>query len=504
MIDMQAETKERAFSVLYYIGGVLMVLAACELIPLVTSIVCKESRFILVFAASLSIMAAAAGLLIFSGAKYRDIRLSFGEGMTVASGAWLLGMLFCALPYYFSGNYLSYLDCCFDVMSGLTTTGLTMIQDLDHLSNGLNMWRFILTYIGGQGMVVLALIFLTKGTGSAYKMYVGEAKDEQLRPGAVSTARAIWKISLLYLAVGWVVMTIAGLIAGLPLGKATLHGLWIFMSGWSTGGFAPTSQNILYYHSVVYELATIVFFTIGSFNFALHYAVLRGNKRELRKNIEIVSFSVTVTLLSLLTAFALMRSHVYPDMAALFRKGFYQLISGHTTTGFLSLYARQMYHDWGDLAIFAMILAMLFGGSACSTAGGFKGLRIGIIFKTLRAEIRKYTIPESRITTTRIHHIRDTVITDSMMRSAFCIVVLYLITFCIGTIAGMAAGYSGMEAAFESASATGNVGLSIGVASPSNPAFLKITYIIIMWLARLEFISVLTLIGHVIRRIVKR
>ena len=501
---MRSETKAKTLAVLYYIGGVLMVLAACELIPLITSIVCGETKFIFVFLAAMSIMVSVAALLMLFGANHRKVHLSFGEGMMVASGSWLAGMLLCALPYFFSGNYLSYLDCCFDVMSGLTTTGLTMIQDLDHLANGLNMWRFMLTYIGGQGMVVLALIFLTKDTASAYKMYVGEAKDEQLRPGAVSTARAIWKISLIFLAVGWVVMTVAGLISGLGFGKAALHGLWIFMSGWSTGGFAATSQNILYYHSVVYEIATVIFFTIGSFNFALHYAVLRGNRRELRKNIEVVSFSVTVTLLTLLCAFGLMQNNVYPNMVALFRKGFYQLISGHTTTGFMSLYARQMYLEWGDIALFAMIVAMLFGGSACSTAGGFKGLRIGIIFKTICAEIRKYTMPESRVSSTRIHHIRDTVLTDSMIRSAFSIVILYLITFSIGTIAGMAAGFSGVEAAYEAASATGNVGLTIGVATPSSPSFLKITYILIMWMARLEFISVLTLFANIGRRLAKR
>ncbi|MBP7347828.1 MAG: TrkH family potassium uptake protein [Butyrivibrio sp.] len=501
---MQTETKERFLSVIYYVGGVLMVLAVCELIPLATSFFYRETRFVFVFLAAVSIMISFAAFFMLIGARYRNVYLSFGEGMTVASLAWLMGTMLCALPYYFSGNYLSYLDCCFDVMSGLTTTGLSMIQDLDHLSNGLNMWRFLLTYIGGQGMVVLALTFVTKNAGSVYMMYVGEGKDERLRPGAVSTARAIWKISILYLIIGWIAMSIAGIFAGLPLGNAVLHGLWIFMSGWSTGGFAPMSQNILYYHSLIYELATVVFFTIGSFNFALHYAVLSGNKKEMRKNIEIISFTVTLTLLSLITAFALMHNHVYPNMAALFRKGFYQLISGHTTTGFMSLYARQIYHDWEDLAIYAMILAMLFGGSACSTAGGFKGLRIGIIFNIIRAEIRQYTIPQSRVITTKIHHIRDIVLTDSMIRSAFSIVMLYLITFSIGTIIGMAAGYSGVESAFESASVTGNVGLSIGVTSPSNPAFLKITYILIMWLARLEFVSVLTLIAQICRRLVKR
>ena len=137
-------------------------------------------------------------------------------------------------------------------------------------------------------------------------------------------------------------------------------------------------------------------------------------------------------------------------------------------------------HEWGDVALFAITIAMLFGGSACSTAGGFKGLRIGIIFKAIGAEIRKYTLPESRVVQTRIHHVRDLPLTQEMVHSAFVIVTLYLITFAVGTAAGLGAGYSLAESAFESASATGNVGLTIGVTSPANPAFLKITYILIM------------------------
>jgi trk system potassium uptake protein len=117
------------------------------------------------------------------------------------------------------------------------------------------MWRFILTYVGGQGMVVLALTFLSKGQGGAYRMYVGEAKDEKLFPNAVTTARRIWQISLIYLAIGTVSLTVSALLAGMPLDRAFLHGLWTYMSAWSTGGFAPMSQSILYYHSSLFRLS---------------------------------------------------------------------------------------------------------------------------------------------------------------------------------------------------------------------------------------------------------
>ncbi|MEG2259103.1 MAG: potassium transporter TrkG, partial [Oscillospiraceae bacterium] len=189
----------KIYPIIYYIGAVILSLAATQLIPLLTAVFCAEWRISLIFLFTLSVAASVGAIGLLVGYKHHSVKLNWGEGMAIASGAWLIGMLLCALPYYISGSYLSFLDACFDVMSGLTTTGVMMIQDVDHLSNGLNMWRFILTFIGGQGMVVLALTFLTKDTAGAYKLYAGEAKDERLMPNAVSTAKNIWYISLLYL-----------------------------------------------------------------------------------------------------------------------------------------------------------------------------------------------------------------------------------------------------------------------------------------------------------------
>ncbi|MEG1605165.1 MAG: potassium transporter TrkG [Clostridia bacterium] len=501
---MIEKTENRALTIVYFVGIVLSALGALQLLPVASSLVYHEWRIALIFCATGSIAVIVGCAMILLGYARRNASMSFGEGMAAAAGAWFLGTLLCALPYALSGDYLSYLDACFDVMSGLTTTGVTLVQDMDHLSVGINMWRHVLTFVGGQGMVVLALTFLTKNQSGAYKMYVGEGKDERLFPNAVSTSRRIWSISLIYMVIGTMVMWLAAVKAGLPVGRAFLHGLWIYFSAWSTGGFGPMSQNVLYYHSAFFELATVVFFVIGSFNFALHHAVLTGNRKELRKNIETVTFTVTCTLLVLVMTLGLMRENVYPNVIAMFRKGFYQLISGHTTTGFMTVYARQFYLEWGDIALFAITISMLLGGSACSTAGGFKGLRTGIIFSTFKTEVKRLMLPESRVCEQRIHHIRDVVLSDATIKSAFLIVTAYIITFTLGTLAGMLAGYPFAMAAFESASVTGNVGLSIGVSSPAMPAFLKLTYILIMWLARLEFMSVLALGAYCIRKVTKK
>jgi trk system potassium uptake protein TrkH len=190
-----------------------------------------------------------------------------------------------------------------------------------------------------------------------------------------------------------------------------------------------------------------------------------------------------------------MKLRVYPGAVALFRKGFYQLISGHTTTGFMTIYSRQLALEWGDVALLAMIVAMLFGGSACSTAGGFKGLRIGILYKAVVQEIRKLLKPRSAVFVQRFHYLEDHILGERQVRSAALIVILYLAVFLIATMVGCLSGYPFLEAAFEAASVTGNVGLSVGVTSAAMPVAMKLTYIFNMWAGRLEFMAVLATAG---------
>ena len=485
-----------------YTGKVIIGVGFLMLIPFMTALVFGEWSVAVDFAVGLGAALTIGCGMSFLGATRE--KPAWIHGMVTAAFSWLAVMAIAAIPYALSGHYLSYLDCMFDVMSGFTTTGLTLIQDLDHVSVGLNMWRHLLTFVGGQGVIVLALTFLVKDAAGGYKLYVGEAKDERLFPSVLHTAKTIWKISLIYLAVGTAALWISGMVIGLPPVNALLHGLWVYMAAWSTGGFAPMSQSILYYHSGVYEIVTMIFFMIGSFNFALHHAVWTGNRKEIFKNIETVSFSTTVIVLAIVVCFGLMKLRVYPDAVALFRKGFYQLISGHTTTGFMTIYARQFALEWGDVALFAMIVAMLFGASACSTAGGFKGLRIGILWKAIVQETRRLMKPGNAVFVQRFHYLKDRTLGEAQVRSAALIVIMYVAVFAMGTLVGSLCGYPLLEAAFESASAAGNVGLSIGVTSAAMPAVMKSTYIFSMWVGRLEFMAVLALAGFVLASLRRR
>ncbi len=477
-----------------YTGKIIVGVGMLMWVPLLTSLIYGEWDTALDFVIS-SGACFAVGLGLQAICR-TDKDMNWSHGLVVASGTWMWATALGALPHFLSGHEGTYLDAMFDVMSGYTTTGLYLLQDLDHLAHGMNMWRHLLTYAGGQGIVVIALTFLFKGTAGAYKVYVGEGKDERLLPNVVHTARAIWLVSLTWLVVATLALWITGMVLGQAPDRAFLHGLWVFMGAWSTGGFAPQSYNTMYYHDLVYEVVCIVVMIAGSFNFAMHWAMWTGNRKEIRKNVETVSMFVTLSLTTLVATFWLAKAGIYPDAMALFRKTFYQLASGHTTTGFSTIFSKSFVTQWGPIGLVATTLAMAIGASACSTGGGIKGIRMGIVSKAFLQDIRRMISPESALVRERFHHIKETWLDDNLVRGAMTVTVAYLTIYALGAAIGTLFGYPLDQAAFEVVSAASNTGLSCGVTAPTMHWFMKVMLLVWMWLGRLEFMSVFALIGY--------
>jgi trk system potassium uptake protein TrkH len=332
-------------------------------------------------------------------------------------------------------------------------------------------------------------------------MYFGEGREEKLLPNVMHTARFIWLISIVYLILGTLALGIVGMRIGLKPFSAFFNAACIFMAGFDTAGFAPYSQNILYYHSLLFEIITIIIMILGSFNFALHYQLWTGNRKEVWKNIETRTFWVCVMLTFFITAIALQQAGIYSKAMILFRKGFFQLISGHTTTGYMTVYAQQLLREWGDLALTGLIFAMALGGSACSTAGGIKMLRVGIIYKAFREDIKKMMLPKSAVSAQKFYHLKTMFLEDKQVRAVLIVTMSYIVLYVLGTLVGVLAGYPVLYSLFESTSAAANVGLSCGITDPAMPAVLKITYIIQMWAGRLEFMSVFALFGFLVAAI---
>jgi len=483
----------------FYLGKIILGLALTMVIPILIGACFGEINPTLDFVVAIG-LAVLIGLL-FTRFCRTEKDLNWMQGMIVVSLSWIAAMLLSAVPLYLSGHYKSFLDACFETMSGFTTTGLSLVQDLDHLSYAHNLWRHLGPFIGGQGIAIIALSFLLKGTSGAFKMYVGEGRDERLLPNVVHTARFIWLISIVYLIIGTLALGISGICIGLKPVNAFFHGACIFMAGFDTAGFAPQSQNILYYHSLIFEIITIVIMIVGSLNFNFHYQLWIGNRKETFRNIESRTFLISIMLTFLIVAVGLNQLGVYPQAIALFRKGFFQLISAHTTTGYMTLYAQQFITEWGNLALFGLICAMALGGCICSTAGGIKMLRLGIICKALKEDLKRIIMPEKAIVIEKFHHIKEIFLEDKIVRSALTITLAYIVLYGVGALVGMCYGYPFLESLFESTSAAANVGLSCGITSATMPAGLKITYIIQMWAGRLEFMSVFAIIGFLVAAI---
>lgn len=485
--------------IFHFLGKIVLGFGIMMAFPLLVALVYGELVPVVDFSISLFV-SVIAGLILVSVADIdKDVEMTWTHGMVVVSMAWLVCMILGALPLYLSGHWKSYLDACFEAMSGLATTGLTLAQEVDHLAHGTNLWRHLLMFIGGQGVVVVALSFLVKGGPGAFRLYVGEARDEQILPNVAETAKFIWFVSLVYLCLGTGLLTLCGRFSvGLSWPESLFHGICIFMAAFDTGGFTPFSQSITYYQSWLFEVVTIIIMIWGSINFKLHYAIWSGHKREMLKDVEIRTFFSTLTVTGFLMVLGLAKWGIYHGPMALMRRGIYQTFSAHTGTGFQTIYNRQFVTEWDPLAVFGVIIAMGLGVSVCSTTGGIKMLRLGIILKAFREDIKRFMISDSSVVMTRFRHLRDLFLDDKMVRSATLVTLAYILLYVFGALAGCFAGYPFMESLFESTSAAGNVGLSCGITQASMPAFLKVFYIFEMWAGRLEFFSILVLAGFII------
>ena len=480
----------------FYLGKVILGMAVCMVIPMAVSLAAWELNPLFDFIISFLICASLASLLYLF--CYTTDEPKWVHGMIIVSFSWVLAAFLGAIPLYLSGHFFSFFDAFFEAVSGFTTTGLSLAQDLGHMSYGHNMWRHLIMFMGGQGIVVIVLSFFVGGASGSFRLYVGEGRDERVLPNIRETSRFIWMVSLTYLLLGTLFLGIVAILAGLPFGKAMFHGACIFMAAFDTGGFTPQQQSIAYYHSIALEMTTLVFMILGIINFKLHYALWTGKRKEILKNIEIRTVLISTLVIFFFIAVGLTKADAYPSTIAMFRKGFYQLISAHTGTGYATIYSEQFIHEWGSLALFGLVLAMSFGGCSCSTSGGIKAMRLGMITKVFIGDVKRHVAPEAAVFVDKFHHIKDLILTDKQIRAACLVTIAYISVYFLGALIGMIYGYPFAESLFESVSAAANVGLSVGITAPTMPLALKTTYIIQMWAGRLEFISVFVLVGFIV------
>ncbi|MCJ7754811.1 MAG: hypothetical protein MUP13_09620, partial [Thermoanaerobaculales bacterium] len=318
-------------------------------------------------------------------------------------------------------------------------------------------------------------------------------------PSVRSTARFIWGVAAAHLVFGVVALgAVAYFVLGFGWIRSLFHGLMIFFAGFDTGGFAPQSTSVGYYHSALFEFVALILMVAGALSFAAHFALWHSSsRRALLRNLEARTILITSVSTLALVLFGLAAMNAYDEIAGLSRQGLFQVVSAHTGTGFATVPPTEMVR-WRGLAFAGMAIAMALGGMASSTAGGIKAMRVGLTATSLRQEIQSVLLPHGAIVDRSYFQFRSRELTPALANTVLAMSLLYITMYFFGAVVGVAQGVPLQQAAFESVSAGANVGLSVGVTDPSMSVVLEITYIIQMWLGRLEFVAAFAFMGFLV------
>ncbi len=485
----------------HYLGVLVLFATFIYVVPFFVAIALGEWEPAARYLKAIGICLIVGSLLRF--ARIRPARLSRQQALAVTGLAWVVLAFFASIPLFQSGHYASYVDALFDGISGLTTTGATTIVDLDHLSVTDNMFRFMMHFLGGLGLVVVALALGLFGKSGGTTMYASEGRSEHVIPNVVQTTRFITRMALGFIIVATVVLAILLAFKGMEPLRAFFHGMWLAISGFITGGFAPMSDSVLYYHSAVVEIILMVLMIMGAINFTLHSEVWKGRIEPLFKDIETRTMVIWVLATLLIFTSSLVASGKFTDLTALLRRGLFMVVSAFTTTGFQNVTTNQITVVFSSGAFLVLGIIMAVGGGGGSTAGGMKFSRMGLILKSIVATVKQTLAPDSARTVVTYNHLGRQTLNEGAVKEAMTVSMLFIVTYLAGGLIGIAYGFDATQAIFESIAMTSNGGLST-IVGPGMPVGLEIFYMFQMWAGRLEFVTLLALMVQIALSLVPR
>lgn len=486
----------------HYLGTLVLFSSLTMVVPLITAFVAGEwepaARYTF-----------AIGITVIIGAAMRFLRIEPGrlnrqQALAVTGFAWIVLAFIAAIPLHLSGHYATYLDALFDSVSGWTTTGASIILDLDHLSYADNMFRFMMHLMGGLGLIVVALSFGLFGKRAGASLYASEGRSEHVVPNVVQTTQFISKIAVAIILIATTVITVLCLFTGIEPARALLQSFWLSISAFVTGGFAPMSQSVLYYHSFPIEFVLMVLMILGSISFAIYLEVWNGRVETFFHDIETHTMVIWLCVMTFVFTASLSASLAFSDLPAMMRRGLFMVISAFSTTGFQNITTNQLTTVFSSGAFFAIALIMAVGGASGSTSGGVKFSRVGIIFKSIVSTIKEALAPDSARVVVSYNHIGRRMLSPGIVKEAMTVFILYVVTYVIGALVGIAHGYGATQAIFESVAMTSNGGITTGLVTAGMPVSLELFYIFQMWAGRLEFVTLLALLAEIVVSFVPR
>lgn len=467
------QLKESYKLIISYIGTIVIGAGVIMLLPLLVLPFYPGESYIAKHFILSAMITCIVGVFMRNMPRIKDsnVTLSLTEGGVIVVVAWFLTIFLSSLPFLFSGM-LGFHQAMFEVVSGWTTTGLSVV-DVDSAPNIFLFWRSIMQFFGGAGLAVIMLSAIIGPHGMG--LYIAEGRTDKLLPNMKKSTKLILTIYLGYFLVG----TIGYIIAGMPVFDAINHA----MAALSTGGFSTKANSIGSYNNFAIELVTIFLMLAGTTNFAAHFLLLRGKFKQFFQ-IDEVKLLIKLLAGGIVLVVFISLTDIYPDLLSSLRVGVFGIVSSLSTSGFATV----DYNGWPTFAVFVMVIFMILGGGAGSTAGGIKLYRIDLMLKSLYWNIKSYLQPKSLVEEHYLYRAEGKhYVTKEHSLEVSSFIILFLITYLAGVGIFLAYGFPLKESMFEFASCVGTVGLSMGITSASAPVGIIWTQIVGMILGRLEF-----------------
>ena len=445
---------------------------------------------VFLFSTIITLLAGFIGIFI---GRRAESRMGEREGYFIVAMVWVVFSLFGMLPYYLSGQVPSFTDAWFETMSGFTTTGATIIPDLDSITHGLLFWRSLTQWIGGMGIIVLSIAILPIFGLNGMQLYAAEVTGltyEKLSPRISDTAKLMWTTYIVLTAIE----ILALWLCGMELFDAICHSF----STIATGGFSTKNESLAFYDSAAIHYIVTFFMFMSGVNFVLLIYLLRGKTRNIIKDEELRWYTIAVILFTLIITIGLYVSRTgwtLTQMERSFRDSIFTVISSMTSTG----YTISDYMNWPLVAWVIIFFLMLTGACAGSTAGGIKWVRLSIIFKNGVAEFKRRIHPNAIIPV----KLNEKVVPQQTINNIMAFMIFYVFIIVITVVVFCACGVNFDEAIGSAVSAMGNVGISIGQFGPAGtyesfPDVAKWMMSLVMLIGRLEIFTVLLLFTKVL------
>lgn len=467
--------RRRYRAIASYTGLVCMIAGLAILSPLIALLAYPEEARL-----AWGFLLPGLGLSILGFLCWRSLKPAKAETLTLQEGSvivvfsWLIAVLVGTVPFLSIAG-LNFTQAMFESTSGWTTTGLSVV-DVTQTSQLILLYRSIIELFGGAGLAIVTLSAIAGPVGAS--LTSAEGRTEQLAPNVRRSAKLVLVIYSGMCAIG----TVALWISGVGWFDAVNHAF----AALSTGGFSTRTDSIGYWDSPYVEAVTIVLMLFGGLNFVTIYLLLTGQIQSVIRNgqVRLQALLIPVAAIAIFFGSALT---LYPTLSKAVRVSLFESITALTTTGFSTV----GYSDWNSLPWIFMILLMLIGGGAGSTAGGIKQLRIYILYRALLTEAMEMIRPKGAINETEIWQGEQRrFVSAGQVQQTALFVFLYLCVFFLGAAVMTGYGYPLQDSLFEYASTLSTVGLSIGVTSADAPAGVLWTQIVGMFLGRLEFFTV--------------